>query len=299
MPRPDPATIASSLDAFLADAASRRGLSANTIRAYRYDLSAAAASLTGPLVTITTGDIEAFLAARPDEQPSTTNRRRASLSRFFRWSQRQGFRVDNPAALIETKREEETLPRPIPAAPLRAFDSAIAAAPQPYRLAFTILRETGMRADEVLSLDVGDVVLDPGRESLRVREAKSRHDRIVTLASDQAKRTLRGLRALLREEDKALPHVPLFVSNRGTRLSYDTLHYQWAKICAQAGLLDDGKPRYTLHQLRHTVATELIADLPEQIVSRILGHRDPRSTRRYAEVTDDQVRAALAGRRRR
>jgi hypothetical protein len=44
---------------------------------------------------------------------------------------------------------------------------------------------------------------------------------------------------------------------------------------------------------------DLIKDLPEQIVSRILGHRDPRSTRRYADVNEDQVRVALARRRRR
>ena len=49
----------------------------------------------------------------------------------------------------------------------------------------------------------------------------------------------------------------------------------------------------TLHQLRHTVATDLIADLPAHIVERVLGHKDPRSTRRYADVSEAQVRAAL------
>jgi integrase/recombinase XerD len=39
-----------------------------------------------------------------------------------------------------------------------------------------------------------------------------------------------------------------------------------------------------LHHLRHTAAAELIAYYPEQVVRRILGHRDPRSTRRYAEI---------------
>jgi site-specific recombinase XerD len=61
----------------------------------------------------------------------------------------------------------------------------------------------------------------------------------------------------------------------------------------------NGKPRYTIHQLRHTVGTAFIREYPEHIVSRMLGHRDPRSTRRYAEVTEDQVRAVLAAHRRR
>ena len=73
--------------------------------------------------------------------------------------------------------------------------------------------------------------------------------------------------------------------------------------CKAAGLIDvvDGRerPRYTIHQLRHRAATAFIAQYPEQIVSRMLGHRDRRSTRRYADVTEDQVREALAARRRR
>jgi integrase/recombinase XerD len=39
--------------------------------------------------------------------------------------------------------------------------------------------------------------------------------------------------------------------------------------------------------LRHSLASDLIAELPEQVVSRMLGHRDPRSTRRYAEMSDE------------
>ena len=52
--------------------------------------------------------------------------------------------------------------------------------------------------------------------------------------------------------------------------------------------------RSSLHQLRHTRGTELIeAGQRLEIVQRVLGHRDPRSTQRYAEVHDDVVRQAL------
>jgi integrase/recombinase XerD len=64
-------------------------------------------------------------------------------------------------------------------------------------------------------------------------------------------------------------------------------------------LVDDhGEPRYTIHQLRHTHGTELIeAGQRLEIVQRVLGHRDPRSTQRYADVHDDLVRQALETRR--
>jgi integrase/recombinase XerD len=296
-------TLRSELDGFLADARDRRGLSENTITSYRCDLLAAAAALRLPLHTISASDIEAFLVSRK-EKPGTTNRRIASLRRFFHWAMRQGYCDRNPVDLIEAKREDAQLPRPIRSdAELKALDAAIACAPQPYRLIFSILRETGMRADEVLGLNVGDVILEAGREGLRICEAKNNAERTVVLTPDIMPKTIRGLRAWLRAlGPSAAPYMPLFRSNRGTRVSYDALHYRWVQVCQAAGLVDqiDGRdqPRYTIHQLRHTVGSTLITQYPEQIVSRMLGHRDPRSTRRYAEVTELQVRAALAERRR-
>jgi len=287
------------LEIFLAYCRDRRGLSSNTIAAYRNDLATAAATMSDSLDKIAVADIENYLASH-HEKPGTTNRRIVSLRRFFRWAVRQGYCDRNPLDGIETKQDDEHLPRPIHAGTdLHALDEAIARAPQPYRLILTLLRETGMRADEVLSLNVGDVVLDAGREGLRVREAKNNRDRMVVLDTDRMKRSLRLLRSWLRDlGSHAGPTLPLFRSSRGTRVSYDALHYQWVKLCRSENLVDllDGReqPRYTIHQLRHTVGSTLIRELPEQIVSRILGHRDPRSTRRYAEVTEEQVRLALA-----
>ncbi len=66
-----------------------------------------------------------------------------------------------------------------------------------------------------------------------------------------------------------------------------------------AKLLDgDGQPRYTVHQLRHTRGTQMVQDDHAlHIVQRALGHKDPRSTQLYADVTEDDVRRALETRR--
>ncbi|NJM06841.1 tyrosine-type recombinase/integrase, partial [Candidatus Gracilibacteria bacterium] len=175
-----------------------------------------------------------------------------------------------------------------------ALDAAIASAGQPYRLIFTMLREIGVRTDEVLNLNVSDVMLEPGREVLLVRDSKSGDKRIVVLTPDAMPRSLRGLRSWMRDIGEELPpNTPLFRSSRGNRASYDTLHRRWVQVCKSAHLVDlvDGKeqPRYTLHHLRHTAAAELIATYPEQVVRRILGHRDPRSTRRYVQIVRDST----------
>jgi hypothetical protein len=142
----------------------------------------------------------------------------------------------------------------------------------------------------------GDVTLDTGREALRVREPKNGIERAVVLGPTATPRALRGLRAARRGAGRTpADYELLFHSNRGTRISYDALHYQWAKLCGSAGLLDGaGSPRYTPHQLRHTRGSELIAQGQRvEIVQRVLGHRDIRSTLAYAELREAHVRAAL------
>lgn len=281
---------------FLADL--QRRLRPNTLRAYRADLMIAAAHFTGPLDQITPKHIEAFLAD-PAAAKSTARRRAASLSRFFQWAMREGDVEKNPLDLIEPVELERRLPRPVPAGDARKdIAKAISSAPQPYRLIFTLLRETGMRVSEVIGLNTGDVTLEPGREGLRVCEAKNKSERIVTLGPNSTPKSLRGLRAYLRELGSGLPPTtPLFCSNRGTRVSYAAAQYQWAQLCGRAGLVEaSGELRYTLHQLRHTRGTELIEEgKPLEIVQRVLGHRDIRSTQGYADLSEAQVRAALEG----
>lgn len=46
-------------------------------------------------------------------------------------------------------------------------------------------------------------------------------------------------------------------------------------------------PHYTIHQLRHTPGSQFIARFPDEMVSRVLGHADPKSTRIYADFNED------------
>jgi integrase/recombinase XerD len=289
------ATIGESLDAFLADMTHRRRLSLNTLRAYRYDLQLAAAALPMSIETIHIADIEHWLS-QDHRAVSTSNRRMASLGRFFIWAQRQGLCTSNPTSLREPNHTTRRLPNPIRSDQhRRQLDAAIQETPQPYRLIFTILRETGMRANEVLGLNKGDVCLDGGREGLRIREAKNGHERTVILDPNATPRTLRGLRQWIREQQTLPDHVPLFFSSRKARVSYRALYHQWQQLCIRAGLVDARNTSlYTIHQLRHTRGTELIEQGHRmEIVQRILGHRDPRSTQGYADISDILVRNAL------
>jgi integrase/recombinase XerD len=290
-------TLQNCYERFLQDATHSYQLKPSTIRAYRYELVAAAkcVSFQVALEAITLTDLETWIARFPAAS-STIARRAATFSRFFDWAIRHELCPHNPLHARTPIKAKRRLPRPIgQVADQRAIDAAIAAAPAPYRLIFTILRETGMRVSEVLVLSAGDVFLEPGREALRVREPKNGIERNVILSPTIAPRTLRGLRQHLKTLAHPAEYDLLFRSNRGTRISYDAAHYQWAKLCLSAHLTDgSGQPRYTIHQLRHTRGSELVAQgQPIEIVQRVLGHRDIRSTLGYAELNETQVRAAL------
>jgi len=286
--KPGKATLATSFDAFLSDMAQVDRLRPHTVRAYRYELAAAAtdARFRRPLDEVSLKDLDGWLA-RPPAATSTLARRVATFRHFFVWACRHGLCVRNPLTERAPVRGRRRLPRPIrEQQEQRALDAAIGTAAQPYGLIFTALRETGMRVGEVLELRWGDVTLDSGREALRVREPKTGVERAVVLGPTATPRTVGRTPA---------EYELLFRSTRGTRISYDALHYQWAKLCRAAGLLDPtGAPRYTPHQLRHTRGSELIAQGQRvEIVQRVLGHRDIRSTLGYAELQEAHVRAAL------
>jgi len=296
-----PPTLETCLEPFLADLGHLERLRPHTLRAYRYELVAAAADprFRRPLSELDQVDLEAWLV-RGNAATSTVGRRIATFRHLFAWAIRRGWCTQSPLADLAPLRGRRTLPRPIrEQREQRALDLAIASAPPPYRLIFGLLRETGMRTGEVLQLRWGDVLLDPGREALRIREAKNGAERTVILGPTATPRSVRGLRAARRARGRTAPadHEVVFLSNRGTRVSYDALHYQWARVCQVAGLVDEaGAPRYTPHQLRHTRGSELIAQGQRvEIVQRVLGHRDIRSTLGYAELQDAQVRAALEG----
>jgi site-specific recombinase XerD len=290
-------TISSLLPDYLASLR-RRGHREATIRAYASDLAAAGVACPQAIAELRRDDLERWLAEAT--AASTQARRLASLRGFFRWCLAAELISRDPTLGLAARRATACLPRPIRGdADRKALDAAIAGYRMPYRLIFTVLRETGMRVGEVLALNVGDVCLVPGNEGLHVRDPKNRVERVVILGPNSTEKSLRRLRHYLKSIGaESLPAThPLFVSNRATRLRYGTVLHHWRQLCRAAGLLDEaGRPRYTIHQLRHTAATALLEEGHQvETVQRRLGHIDIRTTMRYAEVPDAAVRAALEG----
>jgi integrase len=172
-----------------------------------------------------------------------------------------------------------------------------------YATLIGLLAVTGLRAGEAIGLDREDTELTEG--ILTIRHAKGGKTRLVPLHAS-ARRALQRY-ATLRDEVFPRPScASFFVSERGTRLSYDSVNYWFLQIAWRIGLRQPGDrqgPR--LHDLRHHFAiqtmlrwyrskTDVEAHLPD--LSTYLGHVHVRDTYWYLSAVPELLH--LATRRR-
>ncbi|MEU5410491.1 tyrosine-type recombinase/integrase [Nocardia asteroides] len=270
---------------------------ANTIRAYRGDLTAFAEYVDGDLAEMNVTPVRAFLSGITEQAPATRKRKRAAVSAFCRWAVRHDRLVANPADKVDTITVPKRLPRPAAAADIaRVLDSICSRRPRKDlpidvlrdRVLFETVYVCGARAEEVCSLYVEDLDLVLDDEHVRLH-GKGGSVRTVLLDD-------RGYLALLQRYLQRTGYTsgPLFrasVNGRGGPLSYSAAHHRWQKYCGAAGL------DLEIHQLRHAHATELInSGVSIEVVRRRLGHASTETTQVYAlladRVADDEIRNA-------
>lgn len=164
-----------------------------------------------------------------------------------------------------------------------------------------LLAVSGMRIGEAIRLDRSDIDWQDG--TLLIRESKFGKSRLVPVLTS----TLTALDTYrrIREQKCPRPSTPaFFVSTRGNRMIYQSVHQVFRNLCSSTGT-GAGAPRPPrIHDLRHTFAVRTLlgwyragedveAKLPT--LSTYLGHRDPRSTYWYLSAAPELL--GLAARR--
>lgn len=282
-----PVEAARVVAAFLEDL-DRRGRSPNTRRAYQGDLAGLAAAVPPMLAAISSADIAGWLAEGRRLSAATRARREAAARSFFRYCVRQGLVTVNPMEALERARVPERLPRPLPAPAVQAILDAIPPRAVRDRALFWLLRETGMRVGEALGLQVSDVDLTLDAEQLRVTGKGGRTRVVVLAAAPQSVRLLRRYLKVSRIAGGALFRGNPARGGTNQAMDYTTARRAWQRYCRSAGVTA------TIHQLRHSRATELVrGGVPLGTVRKLLGHRNLQTTLLYAEISDDQVRRDL------
>ncbi len=294
----------------------RRDAAARTVRAYRADLEqfAAWAAARG-LCPADVGpkDVRSYVAALTERRlaPSTSARKLAALRAMFKSQREHGLLAQNPAELVSTPRRSRDLPRVLKAREAATLldaigaDGATGAGGQAVesavsgplnlrdRAMFELAYACGLRAEELVSLRLGDV--DHDGEQLRV-EGKGRKTRFVPvgeLALKAVGEYVQRGRPQLAGTDGDRDGV-LFLSKTGRRLSTSDVRRRlrgWARrsgVEASAGAIGP-------HALRHSFATHLLdggADL--RCIQELLGHASLSSTQIYTRVESAKLKSAYA-----
>ena len=282
---------------FLAYLELERGLSRNTLEAYRSDLlqfgQFLAASGTGALeadARVLRGFITRLGTGAPERQPvapATVQRKVACLRSFYRHLRREGLLEHDPAAELHGPKRSQRLPHVLGRAEVQRLLSQPAGT-EPAALRDRALLELmyacGLRASEAITLEVGDVDLEAG--VLRAR-GKGSKERLVPIGR-QAVRAVRqyvarGRPRLVGERAESR----LFVNRRGGGLTRQGLYKIVQRHARSAGLADRMSP----HTLRHTFATHLLAggcDL--RSLQEMLGHADIATTQIYTHLSAERLR---------
>ncbi|MFO7306355.1 MAG: site-specific tyrosine recombinase XerD [Gammaproteobacteria bacterium] len=280
------------IDRFLDAVWLERGLSPNTLSAYRADLTALDRWLQGrgtSIVDATRADLLDFIAWRVESgaRPRSTARQLSSFRRFYRFLVRDGVLKEDPTAQIAMPKIGRSLPKSLTEEEVEALLNAPEISdPLGYRdrTMLEVLYATGLRVSELVNLKSSQVNMNQG--VLRI-VGKGDRERLIPLGEEAVEwlqKFMSGPRLeilLERQTDY------LFPTRRGDRMTRQAFWHIIKRYAQKAGVKKDLSP----HTLRHAFATHLLnhgADL--RVVQMLLGHSDLSTTQIYTHVARERMK---------
>ena len=284
------ATDRALIERFLEMLAAEAGAAANTIAAYRSDLSLASEVLGGGLVQADAAALQRLAEEWRALAKSSVARKSAALRRFYAFLVDEGHRADDPGAALPRPGTARPLPKVLSVGDVDALFAVIAdrlAAAMPtradLRLAALIelLYGSGLRATELVSLPRN--AIHPDRPFL-ILKGKGGRERLVPI-SDRARAAVAAWRMHV-APDRAW----LFPSGKG-HLTRVRLYQLVKALAAEAGIPPD---RVSPHVLRHAFATHLLAGGADlRALQAMLGHADIATTEIYTHVDASRLVALV------
>ena len=286
------AASAATIDRFADALWIEEGLAANTLAAYRLDLTLLAGWLARErgraLVDASETDLREYAVARHAGSAATSaNRRLTVFRRFFRWAMREQLRDSDPTLKLDAARQALRVPKSLSEAQVEA----LLAAPDVEtplglrdRAMLELLYASGLRVSELVALQTVRVSFSEGTLHVSGKGSKERLVPFGEEARGWIERYVREARAAIlggRASDA------LFVTARGGPM---TRQMFWKLIKAHALAAGIAVP-LSPHTLRHAFATHLLnhgADL--RTVQMLLGHADISTTTIYTHVARERLK---------
>jgi integrase/recombinase XerD len=289
--RPD-AQAEREIETFLDALWLERGLSENTLAAYRHDLAGLAAWLRSRNRSLTGArreDLLDYLSARFAEgaKPRTTARLLSSMRRFYRHHVREGRLQEDPSARIDTPR----IGRPLPDSLSEDEVEALLSAPDVTdvlglrdRAMLELLYACGLRVSELVNVTTEQVNLTQGVVRL---VGKGNKERLVPLGEEAVLWLQRYLSDGRPELAGQAGARQLFITRRGGGMTRQAFWHRLRRYAIKSGINKNLSP----HTLRHAFATHLLnhgADL--RVVQMLLGHSDLSTTQIYTHVARERLK---------
>ena len=287
--------VSNTISSFLNHLRVEKGLSPNTLTAYRRDLvkfEAFTKKRKVALESITRDHLVDFLATlyRQKLESRSVARNLVTLRNFFRYAQVQELLSTDPSANLESPKVRKKLPgylkladverlmtQPDQKTPLGLRDRAM----------LEVLYSTGLRVSELTGLRVADIDMKVGSVRCIGKGDKERIVPIGKKALALVDRYLRDARPKLVPAGKQVNSPTLFINRRGSTLSRVGVWKILSAYGRRAGL----RVPLTPHMLRHSFATHLLergADL--RSVQLMLGHSDISTTQIYTHVVEERLK---------
>lgn len=269
-----------------------RGLSENTLAAYRNDLKGLAAwlALRGcGIESARREDLLDYLSERVinGARPRTTARLLSSLRRFYRYLVREGRLCGDPTVRIDTPR----IGRPLPGSLSEEEVETLLGAPVVGealglrdRAMLELLYACGLRVSELVNLTMEQIDLTQGVVRLMGKGSK---ERLVPLGEEAADWLQRYIAQGRPELAAGAGARELFITRRGKAMTRQAFWYRLRHYAVTSGIDKALSP----HTLRHAFATHLLnhgADL--RVVQMLLGHSDLSTTQIYTHVARERLK---------
>ncbi len=294
------------LQSFLDHLTIERGLSSNSISAYRRDLAKFSDFLAKEKLDfeqLTEKEIVDFevLLKSLGLAVTSINRNISALKSLYKYLA-QEFSTNNPVSAVASSKVPRRLPKALTIKEITSLIDSTKREGDPISLRdhaiIELLYGTGARVSEIVGIDINDFaksdIEGQSITTLKLR-GKGSKERIVPLGSF-AKNALdeylvRVRPSLLTKSKSARAEMALFLNQRGSRLSRQSAWQMISDAADSTGLSGKVSP----HVFRHSYATHLLdggADI--RVVQELLGHASVTTTQIYTLITIDKVREAYA-----
>jgi integrase/recombinase XerD len=288
------------VDAFLHYAAVERGMSPNTVAAYRSDLAgfvicfdeaprdAARISDWRDVTPAHVNDLLADMDMR-GYSPATRSRKIAALRSFMKFLVEERVLDESPTAHIRTPRAGRPVPEVLTAQDVEALLESVGAGTSPEdrrdHVMIELMYAAGLRVSELVGLNITDVNMSSATVRTIGKGSKERVVPIHLYAVNAVEHYLQSVRPLLATR----AHTDaLFLGRRGRRLTRQGFWQRLRSTAAQA----DIAVHLTPHTLRHSFATHLLqGGASLRHVQELLGHSSISTTQIYTHLTSEHVRA--------